>query len=124
MMMTELSLSKVAAWRGRKLVSSDGSEVGTIREVIYDQLTGEPVGLGVGKGIVTLLVPARSARPVADHVRSEFSREQIENQPPSDHGQGFASWGEERHLYEYFGVVLDQEPALRVLLEHDDLPVE
>ena len=121
-MSEQLSLSDLAGWRGKTLVSSDGLEVGHIREVIYDYLTGEPVGLGVGERIVTLLVPARGAKLEGDHVRCEFSKEQIENQPPSDFGQGFANFGEERHLYEYFGVVLDHEPELRVLLEGDDLP--
>jgi hypothetical protein len=121
-MSEQLSLSNVARWRGKTLVSSDRLEVGRIREVIYDYLTGQPVGLGVGERIVTLLVPARGARLEGDHVRCEFSKEQIENQPPSDLGQGFANFGEERHLYEYFGVAMDGEPELRVLLEGDDLP--
>lgn len=121
-MQERMSLSNVAGWRRKRLVSSDGLEVGTIREVIYDYLTGEPVGLGVGERLVTLLVPIRGAKLEGDHVRSEFSKERIENQPPSDLGQGFASWSEERHLYEYFGVVLDHEPELRVLLVGDDLP--
>jgi hypothetical protein len=34
-------------------------EVGRIREVMDDYLTGEPVGLGVRERNVTLLVPAR-----------------------------------------------------------------
>jgi hypothetical protein len=121
-MSEQLSLYDLAAWRGKTLVSSDGLEVGRIREVIYDYLTGEPVGLGVGERIVTLLVPARGAKLQGDQVRCEFSKERIEHQPPSDFGRGFANWGEERHLYEYFGVVLDHEPELRVLLEGDDLP--
>ena len=120
--MAELSLSNVAGWRGKRLVSSDGLEIGTIREVIYDYLTGEPVGLGVGERIVKLAVPVRGARMAGDHVRCAFSKQQIENQPPSDFGQGFANWSEERHLYEYFGVVLEHEPVLRVLLDGDDLP--
>jgi hypothetical protein len=53
-MSERLSLSDLAGWRGKTLVSSDGLEVGRIREVIYDYLTGEPVGLGVGERIVTL----------------------------------------------------------------------
>jgi hypothetical protein len=76
----------------------------------------------VGERIVTLLVPARGARLEGDHVRCDFPKEKIENQPPSAFGQGFANFSEERHLYEYFGVVLDHEPELRVLLEGDDLP--
>jgi hypothetical protein len=117
-----LSLSEVAGWRGKRLVSSDGLEIGTIREVIYDYLTGEPVALGAGERIVKLAVPVRGAKLEGDHVRCAFSKEQIEKQPPSDFGQGFSNWSEERHLYEYFGVVLDPEPELRVLLEGDDLP--
>jgi hypothetical protein len=121
-MSERLNLIDLAGWRGKTLVSSDGLAVGRIREVIYDYLTGEPVGLGVGERIVTLLVPARGAKLEGDHVRSEFSKEKIENQPPTDFGQGFASLGEERHLYEYFGVAMNREPELRVLLEGDDLP--
>jgi hypothetical protein len=121
-MSEQLSLATVAGWRGKTVISSEGLEVGRIREVIYDHLTGEPVGLGLGERIVTLLVPARSAKLQGDHVRCEFSKEKIENQPPTDHGRGFANWGEERHLYEYFGVFLDHQPELRVLLEGDDLP--
>jgi hypothetical protein len=121
-MSEQLSLSSFAEWRGKTLVSSDGVEIGRIREVVYDYLTGEPIGMGVGERIVNLRVPARSARLEGDQVRCEFSKDQIENQPPSDFGRGFANWSEERRLYEYFGVVLDHEPELRVLLEGDDLP--
>lgn len=121
-MSEQKNLATLAEWRGKTLLSSDGLEVGKIREVIYDYLTGKPVGLGVGERIVTLLVPARGAKREGDHVRSEFSKEKIKNQPPTDFGQGFASFGEERHLYEYFGVAMDHEPELRVLLEGDDLP--
>jgi hypothetical protein len=62
-MSEQLSLSELAGWRGKTLVSADGLEVGQIREVIYDYLTGEPVGLGVGERMVTLLIPARGAKP-------------------------------------------------------------
>ena len=116
----QFSLATLAGWRGRTLISCDGHSMGRIREVIYDYLTGEPVGLGVGERIVTLLVPARSAKLEGDHVRCEFSKEKIEHQPSSNFGQGFSDWGEERHLYEYFGVVLEHEPELRVLTSGDD----
>lgn len=120
-MSEQLSLSELAGWRGRTLVSSDGLKVGNVREVIYDYLTGEPVGLGVGERLVTLLIPARGTKLEGDLIRCEFSKEKIENQPPSDLGQGFSSWTEERRLYDYFGVVLDHQAELRVLLEGDDL---
>jgi hypothetical protein len=58
-MSERLGLSDLPGWRAKTLVSSDGLEVGRIRGVIYDYLTGEPVGLGVGERIVTLLGPAR-----------------------------------------------------------------
>jgi len=95
--------------------------MGEVREVIYDYLTGVPIWLGVGR-TVTLVVPAWGVVEEGDHLRSDVTREAIEHQPPSDFGQGFANLGEERHLYEYFDVVMDQEPELRVLLEGDELP--
>jgi hypothetical protein len=117
-----LSLSGLAEWRGTTLISADGQEIGEIREVVYDYLTGEAVWLGVAKAFVTLLVPARGAAPEGGRLRCVFTKEKIERQPPSDFGQGFANLGEERHLYEYFGLTMDREPELRVLLEGDDLP--
>jgi hypothetical protein len=121
-MSEQLSLSNVADWRGKAVLSSDGFHVGEVREVVYDYLTGEPIALGAGERIVKLAVPVAGAKLEGNHVRCAFTKEQIENQPPSDFGQGFSNWSEERHLYEYFGVVLDHEPELRVLLEGEDLP--
>ena len=117
-----LSLAALAAWRGTVLISSDGRKMGEIREVIYDYLTGQPVWLGVGERMVTLLVPARGVTAVRGRLQCPYTRAEIENQPPSDFGQGFASLSQERHLYEYFGLATDREHELRVLLERDDLP--
>ena len=116
------SLSTVAGWRGEPLLSSDGHDLGKVRYVAYDGLTDQPVWLGVGKAIVTLLVPSESASPGAGTLRCRYSKDEVENQPPSDFGQGFANSTEERHLYDYFGLVMEHEPDWRVLLEGDDLP--
>ncbi len=115
-----MDLFRMANWRGKTLVSAEGRIVGKIEEVLLDDRTGQPVWLAVGKSVVTLLVPAAGAEDSGVYVRCGFTREKIENQPPTNLGQGFANLGEERQLYEYFGLAMDREPALRVLPR--DLP--
>ncbi len=112
-----LELFRMAKWRGKTLVSAEGRIIGKIEEVVYDAVTGRPAWLAVGKRIVTLLVPAAGTEDSGAYVRCGFTREKIENQPPTNLGQGFANLGEERQLYEYFGLAMDREPALRVLPE-------
>src|SRR5690242_2162174 len=99
-MSEQLSLETVARWRSKTLLSSEGQEIGQVEQVVYDYLTREPIGLGVDEGVESLAVPVAGARAEGDHVRCAFTREQIENQPPSDFGQGFSSWSEERHVYD------------------------
>ncbi|HEY7269498.1 MAG TPA: hypothetical protein VH951_06700 [Dehalococcoidia bacterium] len=123
-MSDELSLRTISARRGARALSSDGETLGDIREVIYDPMTGAPVWLTVGAHspprFRSLFVPVGGATVEEDGVHVGYSRDLIDNQPHADFGAGFDNAGEERQLYDYFGVPMHND--LRVLHEHDELP--
>ena len=48
--------------------------------------------------------------------------EKIKDQPSAGLGEGFASLTEQRRIYDYFAVPLDQTAKIRVLHSGDDLP--
>jgi hypothetical protein len=97
-------------------------DLGHVREVIYDYVTGEPVWIGAGHLLRTLLLPASSLSPEGDHLRTTYASHEIEDEPLAHFGEGFDDISEERHLYGHFGLPLQRERELRVLRQEDDLP--
>ena len=121
-----LSLRTLADLRGCLVISADRTEVGQLIEILYDSVSEDPVWLGVapsrGLRFDTLLVPAIGAFEEAGAVRVPFVYNKIRNQPPTDHGEGFASRTDEQRLYNYFALPQSEKSDLRVLHERDDPP--
>lgn len=104
--------------RGEKLYAADGSLLGRMREVIFDYQSMKPVWVGVSAGpagVRTLLLPARAVVPEGDHLRTHYRKAEVLSQPHVDMGEGFDSLSDERAIYAYFGLPLDEKRDFRVL---------
>ena len=119
------SLEQLAVWRQRDAVSSDGAKLGEVKAIYYDYLTGEPVWIAAGSGLLgirTLLVPAASASPEGEHLRVSYTKDVVEGQPDADIGEGFDYTSEEHELYNYFEIPFDEKTDLRALHPGDEIP--
>jgi uncharacterized protein (TIGR02271 family) len=90
---------------GAPVYASDGAKVGSVDEIFFDNDTGEPEWLGVGKGIFKtkrVLVPltGASAKDGAYHV--PYSKEQIESSPDIQGDE--ISQETEAALYAHYGL--------------------
>jgi hypothetical protein len=124
-MQVSWSLEQLAAWRQKNTVSSDGARLGEVKAIYYDYLTGEPVWIAIGTGLLgirTFLVPAASASPEGDQLRIEHTRGFVEGQPDADIGEGFDYTSEEHELYDYFKMPFDEKADLRALHPGDEIP--
>ena len=118
-------LQRLVPWRGAAVFSSEGKKVGEVTEIVYDYFSGGPVWIGLGSGLLgvrTLLVPAKDALAEGDHLRVAYTKDTLIGQPHVDMGEGFDSLTDERHIYAYFGVPLDEKRDVRVLRIGEDLP--
>lgn len=123
--MQDTELRRVARWRGRQLVASDGAMLGKVEAVLYDFVSGKPVWIGVGSGpfgLRTVLVPVDRTVEDGEVLRTEDPKALIEEQPPVDVGEGFDSLSGEDDLHEYFSVPFDEHSDIRVLRRGSDLP--
>jgi hypothetical protein len=119
------SLEQLAAWRQKDTVSSDGAKLGEVKAIYYDYLTGQPVWIAIGTGLLgirTLLVPATSASPVGEKLRVEHTKDFVEGQPDADIGESFDYTSEEHELYDYFSIPFDEKADLRALHPGDEIP--
>ncbi|HEX5369249.1 MAG TPA: hypothetical protein VFY10_07525 [Dehalococcoidia bacterium] len=121
-----LNLRTLANLRGCRVLSSDDVELGRLIEILYDSSSEIPVWLGVapsrGLRFDTLLAPAVGAMEHAGALQLRYTSEMVRKQPPTDHGEGFASAGDERRLYRFFALPFNEGIDLRVLHPGDDLP--
>jgi uncharacterized protein (TIGR02271 family) len=102
--MTEMS--EAYEWRGRKIVGSDGDEVGTVDEIYLDDYTGQPEWATVKAGLFggkSHFVPLAGASIAGDEVRVAVTKAQVKD-APSVEGDGELSQQEEARLFEHFGV--------------------
>lgn len=95
-------------WTGLDLVDASGEKIGTVVEVRYGDLAGQPAWLVVTSGVLgteRILVPAGSAEPVGDRLRVPFDKETVENAPELEH-MGPLVLDEEVRLCTYYGLDL------------------
>jgi hypothetical protein len=119
-----LTLQEAAAWLGKHLYCP-GGDLGEVREIIYDYVTGEPIWLGVPSKPLpfrTLLVPAGHARVVDGYLTVPVAKARVLGQPPLDIGEGFASLTDAEHVYNYFGIPFEELRDIRVLRMGEPYP--
>ena len=127
MVTSQWNLATLAAWRGREVVTEDGSKLGHLDSVVYDYKTFEPVWILTSAGPFhprELLSPvnAVAADPGANQLRVAFTKQHLEDEPPIEVGEGWSSGEAARLLYNYFGLELSADDDVRVLHRHTELP--
>src|SRR5690349_5801635 len=104
-------LETLAQWRGRDVLTQDGEKVGAVEAVIYDFRTTTPVWVVIGGGILhphMILAPAYNTLSDGDHLKSAYSKEMLEDEPPIEVGEGWSYGEDARLLYDYFGIPFNE----------------
>jgi uncharacterized protein (TIGR02271 family) len=95
---------------GAPVYASDGAKIGSVEEIFFDNDTGKPEWLGIGKGVLSskrLLVPltGASARDGAYYV--PYSKDKVQGSP--DIAGDEISQETEAELYAYYGIEYSEE---------------
>jgi hypothetical protein len=94
---------------GRDVFGSDGSKIGTARQVYTDDETGEPAWATVRTGLFGLkesFLPLRDAELVGDRLTVPYTKEFVKDAPNIDE-DGHLSPHQERDLYAFYGRLAD-----------------
>jgi uncharacterized protein (TIGR02271 family) len=98
--------SEAYDFRGRTIVGRDGEKIGKIDGLYYDEQGGQPEWALVNTGLFgtkKTFVPIRGATPTGEDVRVPLTKDQVKDAPRIDADQELSE-GEERRLFEHYGV--------------------
>lgn len=98
-------------WIGRTAVDTDGDKIGTISDIYYDDVTGQPEWITVKTGLLgtrSSFVPLHGADSDGDNLRLPFGKAQVKDAPNID-TDGSLTPEEERTLYDHYGRGTDDD---------------
>ncbi len=99
-------MTEAYEWQGRTMIGSDGEKIGKITQIYEDPETGKPEWATVSSGLFGTkhhFVPLAGASPDGEDVRSEVTKDQV-NDAPGVEADGELSEQEEVTLFEHYGV--------------------
>ncbi len=98
---------------GKPVIGSDGSKIGTVADVYFDQDTNEPEWALVTTGLFGSkhsFVPITNATASGDEVRVPFTKDQVKDAPKLD-DDGELSQDEEALLAQHYGMSYSEAPS-------------
>ena len=98
--------SQLSGWRGRNLVSSDGSNIGTIINIYLDDDTGQPEWLAVATDMFdgrVSFVPLAGATAQGDDLACRWTKDQVKDAPTAENDDQLTQ-DEEAALYRHYGM--------------------
>lgn len=107
------------AWIGRRAIDRDGAKIGSISDIYYDDVTGQPEWVTVRTGFLgqrSSFVPVHGADVDGDSLRLPFYRDRVREAPRLD-TDGRLTPDEERALYAYYS--RDEELVLDLAAERE-----
>ena len=109
-MANEMTLEQ---YDGKPVIGSDGSKIGTVADVYFDQDTNEPEWALVTTGLFGSkhsFVPITNATATGDEVRVPFTKDQVKAAPNLD-DDGELSQDEEALLAQHYGMSYSEAPS-------------
>ena len=98
---------------GRPVIGSDGSKIGTVQDIYFDQDTREPEWALVKTGMFgskSTFVPITNATVQGDELQVPFSKDQVKGAPNLD-DDGELSQDEEAMLAQHYGMSYSEAPS-------------
>jgi PRC-barrel domain len=113
---TQRDFDDFAAWPGRDVVGPDGERLGAVEQIFLDEATGVPEWVLVGLGDDSAFVPLAGASVEETSIRVDQDRAHVEAAPRPEPAETL-SVGDERRLYEHYGLAYSQAESSTVLPE-------
>ena len=98
---------------GKPVIGSDGSKIGTVEDIYFDQDTREPEWALVKTGMFgtkSTFVPITNASSTGDELRVPFTKDQVKGAPNLD-DDGELSQDEEAMLAQHYGMSYSEAPS-------------
>ena len=112
--MTTATMQDVRQWQGKTVLDAQGSKIGSIEDVYFDEQTGVPEWALVNTGMFGLkhtFVPITEAQATrGDTITVNWDADFVKNAPKIDSDQEL-SGQEEQELARYYGMQYSQEPS-------------
>ncbi len=111
---------------GQPVIGSDGSKIGTVEDIYFDQDTREPEWALVKTGMFgskTTFVPITNATVEGDELRVPFSKDQVKGAPNLE-DDGELSQDEEAMLAQHYGMSYSEAPSDTGLPQGGGQPVQ
>jgi sporulation protein YlmC with PRC-barrel domain len=93
-------------YTGHHLYDLDGDKIGTVKDIHYGDVTGEPEWLVVDLGLFStkkILVPVGEVRRAGDKLSVPFTKERVKNAPRVEDDLALTE-GEKGQLCRYYGL--------------------
>ena len=100
----------VARLQQAAVIGGEGTRLGTVDGVYYDNATDQPAWAAVQSGARVCLVPLAMASLQGAELHVPFGREQLENAPHHDPGRALSPQ-DEIDLFRHYGVEYDDQTA-------------
>jgi hypothetical protein len=113
---TQRDFDDFAAWPGRDVVGPDGERLGAVEQIFLDEATGVPEWVLVSLGDDSAFVPLAGASVEETSIRVDQDRAHVEAAPRPEPAETL-SVGDERRLYEHYGLAYSQAESSTVLPE-------
>jgi sporulation protein YlmC with PRC-barrel domain len=121
--MNRWNMTTLTDVRGKDIVATDGEKIGSVRDIFYDDKSGQPEWVSVGTGFLGMkerLVPADSLEPAGEHLKVPFTKDKVQNEPDFDLENGVLKTQDETRLYSYFSITGQPRRSTRVLRYGED----
>jgi sporulation protein YlmC with PRC-barrel domain len=120
--MNRWSMTTITDVRGKDVIAADGEKIGSVRDVFYDDTSGDPEWISLGTGFLGMkerLVPVETLTLEGERLKVPFTKDKVQNEPDFDTDKGALTPEDEARLCSYFGTT-SQPRSTRVLRYGED----
>ncbi len=113
---TQSDFQDFEAWAGRDVLAPSGDRLGAVDQIFLDEATGTPEWVLVTLDDGAAFVPLAGATVEERSIRVDHDAERVQAAPRPEAGETL-SVGEEKRLYEHYGLEYSQAESSSVLPE-------
>jgi sporulation protein YlmC with PRC-barrel domain len=104
--MNRWDMNQLTDVRGKDIYAVDGEKIGSVRDIFYDDTSGEPEWITVGTGFFGMqerVVPVDLLQPEGENLKVPLTKDKIKDEPDFEIKDGRLSRQDEDRLCSHFG---------------------